>query len=275
MGKKKKPVIIGEYEILKQIGEGGFAYTYLGRHTVLKNCFACVKQNIELDDEDRAILLKEAELLWKIDFYCLPSLRACYKLDDGSIVIVMRFVDGAELYKLKEAMYPEGIDPEAICWMTQRLLETLRYLHSMEVIHGDIKPQNIILEESGEYPGYASHAAWLVDFGLATLKPRRMTRCPGYTPAFAAPEQLDGKPPIPETDVYGLGATMIHALGGDIGSMTMPPTVPRKLREFFSRMVVRQPLKRPGDLGKIQRELSDLRKELFGGRASGKPFRIK
>ena len=61
MGRKKEPVIVGEYEIIKQIGEGGFAYTYLAKHTLL-GTYACLKQNIDLDDEDRAILLKEAKL---------------------------------------------------------------------------------------------------------------------------------------------------------------------------------------------------------------------
>lgn len=272
MGKKR--TIVGNYEIVRQIGEGGFAYTYLARHTLL-GTYACLKQNIELDPEDREILLKEAKMLYNLDFYCLATVRDVIELDDESIVVVMRFVDGAELYKLKEEMYPGGIDPEAVCWMTQRLLETMRYLHSESIVHGDIKPQNIILAESRKYPGFASHAAWLVDFGLATLRPKRMTRCPGYTPAFAAPEQLAGKPPIPETDVYGLGATMIHTLGGDIGSMTMPDSVPRRMQEYFSRMVVRQPLRRPSDLGKLQRELSDMRQKLFGSRASGKPLRIK
>ncbi len=273
MGKDKRPRV-GNYEIIKQIGEGGFAYTYLARH-VLLDAYVCLKQNIELDPEDRAILLQEAKMLFGLDFYCLATVRDVIELDDESIVVVMRFVDGAELYKLKEEMYPKGIDPEAVCWMTQRLLETLKYLHSESIIHGDIKPQNIILAESRKYPGFASHAAWLVDFGLATLKPKRMTRCPGYTPAFAAPEQLAGKPPIPHTDIYGLGATMIHALGGDIGAMTMPDSVPGDLQRFFSQMVVRQALKRPSDISKLQRHLSDLRQKLFGSRASGKPLRIR
>jgi serine/threonine protein kinase len=159
--------------------------------------------------------------------------------------------------------------------MTQRLLETLRYLHSRLVIHGDIKPQNIILEEDGHYRGYASHATWLVDFGLSTVKPRRYTRCPGCTPAFAAPEQIAGKPPIPETDIYGLGATMVYVLGGDIGAMTIPRAVPEPLRRFFLKMVVRDPLGRPNDVRELQKEISDLRKSLFGSRASGKPLRIK
>jgi serine/threonine-protein kinase len=272
MGKKK--TVIGSYEVIKQIGEGGFAYTYLGKHQLLGE-FACLKQNIELDEDDRELLLKEAKLLWNIDFYCLPSLRDVIELDDGSIVIAMRFVQGVELFKLVRDKYPRGLHPEHVCWITQRLLETLRYLHSEMVIHGDIKPQNIILAESRKYKDCASHAAWLVDFGLSTLKPRRYTRCPGCTPAYAAPEQLAGKPPIPETDVFGLGITAIHALGGDIGAMTMPRSVPEPLQRYFSQMVVRNPLKRPNDLLELQQQLAHLRKKLFGSSASGRPLKIR
>jgi len=257
--------IIGNYEVLKQIGEGGFATTYLARHRILDE-MACVKQNLRLDAEDEALLLKEAKLLWHIHHHSLPTLRDFFKHTDGSSIMVMSYIDGKDLYKIVKENYPKGIDPEHVCWMTQRLLNALYYLHYRGIIHGDVKPQNIMIQKN--------HNAVLVDYGLATLRPRRITECPGYTPAFAAPEQVEGLPPIPETDIYGLGASMIFALGGDHHSATFPDSVDPRIREFFLSMVAHDPMKRPNNANKLLDPLRELRLSCFGRTESGKEFTI-
>jgi len=257
---------IGNYTVLKQIGEGGFARPYLARHTILGE-MACLKQNIELSDVDVRLLKKEAKLLWHVHHHSLPTLRDFIQLDDGSYVMVMTFVEGKDLQKIVDEDYPEGIDPEHVCWMMQRLLNALHYLHYYGIIHGDVKPANIMIKPE-------EHNAILVDYGLATLKPRSRTKVEGYTPAFAAPEQVAGKPPIPETDIYGLGVSMIHALGGNYIGMTFPDSIPRKLQDFISQMVRRNPLDRPSSASELIRPLSDLREELFGSRSSGKTLMV-
>lgn len=258
--------IIGNYEVLKQIGEGGFARTYKAEHTILKE-YACLKQNLELSPEDEELLLKEAKLLWHIHHYSLPTLRDYIKCSDGSYVLVMTYIEGKDLFKIIKENYPEGIDPEHVCWMTQRLLNALHYLHFHGVIHGDVKPQNILIRSN-------EHNAVLVDYGLATLRPGRKSSCPGCTPAFAAPEQVAGKPPLPETDIYGLGVSMIYALGGNFIGKTYPAHVSKDLQDYFNQMVRHDPLKRPSTAEELLRPLSDLREKLFGRRSSGKELKI-
>ncbi|HAU66692.1 TPA: hypothetical protein DCW61_05080 [Candidatus Uhrbacteria bacterium] len=258
---------IGNYYIIKQIGEGGFAYTYLAEHCILKQP-ACIKQNIRLSKEDAEMLVQEAKLLWDVHHHSLPSLRDMIQLDDGSLAMVMSFIPGKDLYKIKTQDYPDGIDPEHICWITQRILGAFRYLHYYGIVHGDVKPQNKIIQPK-------QHNAVLVDYGLSTAFSGRFTKCPGCTPAFAAPEQLEGKPPIPETDIYGLGASMIFALGGHIGALTMPSSVPEKLQKFFLQMVRHDPLKRPNDAVALADELGNIRQEVFGRRSSSKDLIIK
>lgn len=260
------PTVIGNYEVIKQIGEGGFATTYLARHRILGEN-ACVKQNLRLDAEDKELLLKEAKLLWHIHHHSLPTLRDFFEHTDGSYIMVMSFIDGKELFKTIKEDYPTGMDPEHVCWMTQRLLNSLYYLHYRGIIHGDVKPQNIMLQPK-------EHNAVLVDYGLATVKPRHFTKTPGYTPAFAAPEQIAGKPPIPETDIYGLGATMIFALGGDHHSATFPDKVDPRIREFFLNMVTHDPLKRPNNANALLDPLRELRLACFGRTESGKELRV-
>lgn len=263
-GKKKK---IGNYYVLKQIGEGGFAYTYLAEHIVF-GLPACIKQNINLSEKDTAMLIQEAKLLWDITHHSLPTIKDIFRLDDGSIAMVMSYIPGKDLFKVKTEDYPDGIDPEHVCWITQRTLGAFRCLHLHGIVHGDVKPQNTIIQPK-------QHNAVLVDYGLSTAFPNRFTKCPGYTPAFAAPEQFEGKPPIPETDIYCLGVSMIFALGGNLGSLTMPSSVPEKLQRFFMQMVRHDPLKRPNDVVALAEELSNLREIVFGSRTSNKELIIK
>ncbi len=258
--------MIGNYKIIKQIGEGGFARTYLAQHSLLGEK-ACLKQNLDLSKEDEEILYREARVLWNIHHHSLPTLRDFILCDDGSYVLAMSFVEGKELAKIVEEDYPEGIDPEHVCWMTQRLLNAMGYLHYHGTIHGDIKPQNVIIKPKG-------HNAVLVDYGLATLRPGRKSATDGYTPAFAAPEQIEGKPPIPETDLYGLGATMRFALTGRVGVGPYPASIPDKLQEFFNRLTVIDPLRRPGSAADLVKPLSDLRVELFGRSAMKEELKV-
>lgn len=257
---------IGNYYILEQIGEGGFAYTYLAEHCILREP-ACIKQNISLSEKDSDMLVQEARLIWDIHHHSLPSLRDLIKLDDGSLAMVMSYIPGKDLFKVKEEDYPKGIDPEHVCWIAQRMLGAFRYLHYHGIIHGDVKPQNAIIQPK-------KHNAVLVDYGLSTAFPGRFTKCPGCSPAFAAPEQLEDRPPIPETDIYGLGISMIFALGGKIGALTMPSSVPEKVQDFFLQMVRRDPLKRPNDAVALAAELEDLREAVFGRRSSSKELII-
>lgn len=257
---------IGKYRIVKRIGEGGFAKTYLAEHLLLGE-WACIKQNLVTDPEDAKLLLREAKLLWQIHHHSLPTLRDFLDCGDGSFALVMTYVPGKDLWKIVEEDFPDGIDPEHVCWMAQRLLNALHYLHYYGVIHYDVKPQNIIINAK-------EHNAILVDYGLSSIRPKSTTTGLGYTPAFAAPEQMANLPPIPETDVFGLGVSLIYALGGDYLAKTFPSHVPRKLKEFISKMVLHEPLKRPNDLSILVKELSDLRLELFGHRSSEKVLKI-
>lgn len=257
---------IGNYEVLKQIGDGGFARTYLASHILLGE-MACLKQNINLSKEDVSLLRDEAKLLWRIHHHSLPTLRDYIELDDGSCVLVMTYIEGKDLFKIIDKDFPDGIDPEHVCWITQRLLNALHYLHFYGIIHGDVKPHNILIVPK-------DHNAVLVDYGLSSIKPKSGTKAIGCTEAFAAPEQLAGKPPIPETDIYGLGVSMIYALGGNFKAMTYPSSVPKDLQKYFSQMVVRDPMKRPSTAESLIKPLADIRVKLFGRASSGKELKL-
>ena len=198
----------------------------------------------------------------------MPTLRDYIELEDGSCVLVMSFIEGKDIFKIITEDYPKGIEVEHVCWITQRLLNALHYLHFYGIVHGDVKPHNILIVPE-------DHNAVLVDYGLSCIAPKSSSRAAGCTEAFAAPEQLAGKPPIPETDIYGLGITMIFALGGNFRATTYPAHVPKELQDFFNQMVVHDPMKRPKSTEPLISQLSDIREKIFGRRSSGKELKLK
>ncbi len=252
-------MIIGNYEVIKQIGEGGFGRTYEAKHIYLDEK-ACLKQNINLTKTDSEILRNEAKLMWKISHYSLPAMRDFFPGPDGSSILVMDFIEGKTLDKIIEKHI--AIHPEEVCWIAQRLLNGLCYLHNNGIVHGDIKPTNVIVQGK-------KHNAILLDYGLSCVKPTHETKPLGYTKVFAAPEMLKGKPPLPESDMYSLGLTLLYALGGDAIAKTFPTHVPKELQQFCNELMTFDPLKRPNwENGDLISKLSTVREKVFGRKSS-------
>ncbi|MFH1589815.1 MAG: serine/threonine-protein kinase [archaeon] len=247
---------IGNYEIIKQISEGGFGRIYQAKHIFLDE-LACIKQNKEDTDMDIQILRQEAKLLWKLDeYHSIPSAKDFFKVAKGSYALVMSYIDGKTL----DETIPKNkkMNPEDVCWITERLLGALHYLHYNGVIHADVKPQNVIIEPK-------KHDIKLIDFGLSSYMPKSITKPLGYTEVYAAPELILLKPPIPETDLYGAGVVMLTALGGDIYTKSLPKTVHKDIADFCNKLLRYDPKERPNwDKNNPLLELSDIRQHVFG-----------
>lgn len=234
----KKGAVIGNYRVIEKIAEGGFGATYKAEHTILKQP-VCLKQGFMSGPESEAILMDEARALWDMRHYALPAMRDVIRHDDGSVILVMSYVEGPTLEEVVDKV--GRLDPENTAWIAQRLLNGLLYLHQNGVVHGDLKPKNIIVQPN-------KHLAVLVDFGLAAIRPTGKTASKGYTELFSAPEMVDGKPPIPETDLYSLGKTMLYALTGSydgVAALNVPASTPDAMCKFVKRLIVRDPLSRP------------------------------
>jgi len=148
-----------------------------------------------------------------------------------------------------------------VCWITQRIINALQYLHYHGVVHGDIKPQNLIVQEE-------THSVCLVDFGLAMVKPTSKDRAKGYTPIFASPEQIAGQTLLPESDFYSLGMTILFMLTGSLEhteKLMIPNDVPDPLCEFIKRLLRRDVLSRPRwDSEDLNETLQKVRMASFG-----------
>jgi eukaryotic-like serine/threonine-protein kinase len=245
--------LIGQYKVIKLLGEGGFGKTYLAEHVLLGKKVA-LKQSHFASAEAQQMLLEESSLLWDVNHWALPTVKDVI-VHNSSLVMAMSFVDGDEL--LKHVTEHGPVDPETACWIAQRVLSALYYLHFRGIVHRDVKPPNIIVN-------FDTHIATLVDFGLSKLRPDGSPDPSGYTPGFASPEQILGKAPLPESDIYSLGMTLLYILGGDLNTPSLPPNLPDPLAEFINDMLCQDPMARPRDAKNLNTRLTSLRKLLFG-----------
>lgn len=144
---------------------------------------------------------REAELMAQLEH---PNIVRFYEFcKDGSIVfIVMDWVDGANL---KEVIIKRKAPlelPVAVS-LLRPVASALQYAHSQKIIHCDVKPANILINQSNK--------VLLTDFGISKQVSQRTT---GGTPPYMAPEQFTGDKLTPQTDVYGLGVTVYEMLSG-------------------------------------------------------------
>lgn len=257
----KTGTTIGNFRVLELIAEGGFGCTYKGEHVINKQV-VCIKHCSMVSSAHDEVLISECNAIWDLRHHSLPAMRDMVRLDDGSLALIMSYIEGPTIEKVVEKA--GKIDPEHVAWMTERTLNALLYLHHYGVVHGDLKPQNIIVQPQ-------EHMLTLVDFGLSMVKPRTAEKAKGYTPFYAPPEQIAGKTLLPASDYYSLGMVMIYCLcGGNMKAverMEVPAKVPAPMQAFIKSLISHDILARPqGDLFEVFR---DVRLHSFGRARTG------
>ena len=171
--------------------------------------------------------------------------------------ILMREVKGITMPELSE-QYKKGVPAEHVMWMLERLLSVVGYLHSNCVVHGNIKPENIIINKD-------NHNVSLLGFSFCI--PNANTAEAQYkivNDYYTAPEVNKTARVLPSSDVYSIGKIAIKLLGGDISSNGMPISVYARVRAFIRKMVSSSLSDRPNDAWKLWSELIKLRNEVFG-----------
>ena len=202
----------GRYELLQQIGQGGQAKTYLAIDGSSHQKVALKQLDLRRADNWKAIELfeREARVLEQLSHPSIPAYFDAFHLrDDQSgeehFFLVQEFVDGQSLKELIDRGF--RLDEEEVRDFLIELLEVLDYLHGLSpaVIHRDIKPSNIIRRPDGSLA--------LIDFGAvqAVLPGEKGASTVVGTSGYMPLEQLMGRA-LPATDLYALGATVIHLL---------------------------------------------------------------
>jgi WD40 repeat protein/class 3 adenylate cyclase/energy-coupling factor transporter ATP-binding protein EcfA2 len=236
------------YEVLELLGVGGEGRVVKAldqRH----GRFVTLKIRPARDGQAREELLSEARILLAVPPHpALPLVREDF-FDGEDYVVAMDWVEGTDLATLLRDRGRPGLAPSSVLAYLSQAAEALTHLHSQvpPVIHGDVKPANLILTTGGRIK--------LVDFGISSA-PNALRRRVG-TPGFRAPELVSDGAPSRASDVYALAATAFTLLTGSAPAGVLPawegidPTQAEQLEAAIRLGMATDPARRPATPGEL------------------------
>ncbi|MEV6774298.1 serine/threonine-protein kinase [Nocardia sp. NPDC051030] len=204
--------VFAEYRIERELGRGGMGTVYLAGHPRLPRMVALKLLNRDLyaDEDVRRRFEREADVAARLDHPNIVSVLD-RGADAGQLWISMQYVDGSDAADF--AGHP--LEPMRAVQIVRQTADALDYAHERGVLHRDVKPANILLTA-----GRGGDRVLLGDFGIARLRDDRnqLTKTGDLlaTLAYAAPEQLSGKPVDHRVDQYALGCTLFTLLTGAV-----------------------------------------------------------
>lgn len=270
---KGAPLVVGPYQVLGRLGEGGMGQVYKARHRQLRHLVA-----LKIIRPERVrhalVVARFAREIQAASTLNHPNVVRGYDADQSAAgyYFAMEFIEGIDLSRLVKQQGPRPV--AQACALIQRAALGLQHIHEHGMIHRDIKPGNLMIELR-HTDGATRNQVKLLDLGLARLNedpsqegPQR----PGLThvgtlmaPDFMAPEQArDAREADIRSDIYSLGCTFYFALtgrppfpGGTVVQKVMhhqldePPRVeqlrlevPTELAQIVRRMMAKQPADR-------------------------------
>jgi alpha-beta hydrolase superfamily lysophospholipase len=203
---------VGSYVLVRRIGSGGMAEVWLGRH-VVSGGVAAVKRLAPHARHQAArvgeFLAREAHIIARLAH---PHIVPLFEYGEG--FVVMPYIDGMSLSRRMQT----PLAPDTGVAIVRQVAAALAHAHERGVVHRDVKPSNILLDQQG--------TAYLSDFGVAVSAQRvnpsggngvgrgdEQARIAG-TPRYMAPEQMRGERVGPAADQYGLARTLLEILTG-------------------------------------------------------------
>ncbi len=250
---------LGAYRIEREIGRGGMGAVYEALrvdHEFNKRvAIKLVKRGMDTDFILRRFR-KERQILAALDHPHIALLLDGGTTDDGLPYFVMEYIEGLPLYRYcdtHELSIAERVKLfRAIC-------DAVHYAHQKQVVHRDIKPSNVLVTAEG--------VPKLLDFGIAKLLNPELagdithdptaTAMRLMTPEYASPEQVQGDPTTPSTDVYSLGVLLYELLTGH-----RPYRLRNRAPHEIARVICEEP---PAPLGIIITRPDDLLPNSYAG----------
>lgn len=201
---------VGEYVLVEPLGEGGGGTVWRGRHALLRSNFVALK--FPHDDSLLAWLRREGMIQSQLASDSIVRVLGG-DLEGSTPYIAMELVEGGDL---RAALKGGPLDPDRVRTIARGILEALDVAHSAGIVHGDLKPENVLLPETG--------GVKLTDFGLAHgfLEGELLHSLASSRPKVAGtlryvpPELLESGSPSPKTDLYSFGVVLFELLVGRV-----------------------------------------------------------
>lgn len=273
---------LGDYQILRRLGQGGMGQVYLAEQVSLRRKVALKLLRRDLASDKTTLERFKHEALNAAQA-THANIVQIYHLDeiDGLHFMALEYVEGKNLREYIEKKGP----PELLVALSimRQVAAALQRASELGVIHRDIKPENILVTRKGEVK--------VADFGLSRAFSESgpalnltQTGVTMGTPLYMSPEQVEGKPVDPRTDIYSFGVTCYHMLAGQppfrgqtpfevaiqhvqkepVPLTQIRPDLPPDLCALVHKMMAKNPTERPQTGREIARELARLRDAVVG-----------
>ena len=263
--------VVGRFEILRELGRGGFGVVYeardrdLGRQVAVK----IVRPGRIMEEEGKVV--REAEAIARLAH---PNLITLYDVgrSEAGPYLVFEFLRGKTL---QERMDDGPMAVQEAVHIATEVARGLAHAHAEGVIHRDLKPANVFVTNKGQVK--------ILDFGMAHAFGRR--RVSGGTPAYMAPEQWEDAPEDERTDVFALGVMLYRMLTGEypfpegegkwaaeartLRHLDVPGTP--ELADLVEKMLDRTPTARPRDGAAVLAALAPIENRIRAKPADGAP----
>lgn len=207
---------LGAYRIEREVGRGGMGAVYeairVDKEFAMRAAIKLVKRGMDTDFILRRFRT-ERQILAALDHPHIARLLDGGTTEDGLPYFVMEFIEGQPLYNYCDS---HQLSIAERLKLFTSICDALHYAHQKQVVHRDIKPSNVLVTSEG--------VPKLLDFGIAKLLNPGLvgdithdptaTAMRLMTPEYASPEQVQGEPTSPTTDVYSLGVLLYELLTG-------------------------------------------------------------
>ena len=257
---------LGDYLIERRLGEGGASYSYEASHDGARVRLKVLRSRATLDRSGVQRFFAVSRLLGRSGTAAVPKNVVAGPLGDR-LGIAHAYVEGTPLVSRIDPSQPMQLRE---AWpLLRAVLEAFAEIHAQRIVHGSLKPQNVLMVAGGDGPD----RALLIDAGAhflytatAGIRPGGVLAC--CAPKYASPEQIRGELPTARSDVYALGALIYEMLSGRpvfggadldmvVGHLKGAPEplsfvtphrwVGSELDEFVMDMLERDPARRPPD----------------------------